>query len=477
MAQYRIPIDRESERFLAHISINGNKRIIFSGPFGSGKTTFLYDFFNKNKQYTPIFLRPINYSIASNKDIFEYIKVDVLFDILKIATADNVQYSNKELMPAFIADEIYPFICRFIKAIPYIGKPLEEISKALKVSIKRYEEFKESKNETEYSILNEFLTSQLNEEGNIFEENNITCAIRNIIEKYKGESKKQMVLIIDDLDRIDPEHIFRILNVFACNADSSLYDKELDNKFGFDKIMVVCDINNLRCLFAHKYGGSTDFCGYIDKFYNTNIYGFSLKKDIITYLFQLIKNFNTNSYLSNSYEQVLVLRQVLTDLISKDLVSLRSLHNLNALNLYKGRNFQYGEISMSSTETVFVLYQYVKAIYITQDKINDIFSVLKSNACNKNFLDKEICYVAGYFCYFIFKLQGNEIDDSGHFTIEIGNNIYGCKISESGKRGLPILVSVKDLIKEKENVTSFNLYYIVEEALLICKQIIESSQL
>ena len=37
------------EQFQAHLNNTNNQRIIFSGCFGSGKTTFLNNFFNKNQ--------------------------------------------------------------------------------------------------------------------------------------------------------------------------------------------------------------------------------------------------------------------------------------------------------------------------------------------------------------------------------------------------------------------------------------------
>ena len=36
------------EQFQAHLNNTNNQRIIFSGCFGSGKTTFLNNFFNTN---------------------------------------------------------------------------------------------------------------------------------------------------------------------------------------------------------------------------------------------------------------------------------------------------------------------------------------------------------------------------------------------------------------------------------------------
>ena len=42
--------------------------------------------------------------------------------------------------------------------------------------------------------------------------------------------------------------------------------KGIKNKFGFDKIIVVCDYNNIQSLFHCRYGHDADFSGYIDKF-------------------------------------------------------------------------------------------------------------------------------------------------------------------------------------------------------------------
>src|ERR1700754_2660453 len=83
----------ESEKkFIEHLKIKDNERIIFSGKFGHGKTTFLEYFFEEDKQkinfkneisYNVIKLFPVNYSIASNEDIFKYIKYDIILEMLR----------------------------------------------------------------------------------------------------------------------------------------------------------------------------------------------------------------------------------------------------------------------------------------------------------------------------------------------------------------------------------------------------------
>ncbi len=41
--------DKLDQQFANHLLVNDNERIIFSGRFGQGKTTFLTEFFKKRK--------------------------------------------------------------------------------------------------------------------------------------------------------------------------------------------------------------------------------------------------------------------------------------------------------------------------------------------------------------------------------------------------------------------------------------------
>lgn len=469
MAQYRIPIDKESKRFLSHINIQENKRIIFSGPFGSGKTTFLHEFFKESEKYTPIFLRPINYSIASNKDILEYIKVDILYELIKFATIEDIQFSNKELLPGFIASEIYPIVCELVTMIPVIGKPLKNILGILQNSIKQYKEYKEENNKSELSEFNKLVETHIKEKGNIFEVNDMTIAIRNILDKYRTEAKREIVLIIDDLDRIDPEHIFRILNVFACNADCSLYREELNNKFGFDKIMVVCDISNLRFLFAHKYGGSTDFCGYIDKFYSLNIHYFSLKNEIIEALPNIIKNFNDKHKRHGNYDQKSIAQYILTDLILNNLINIRSLHNLNTL-IFDSHKYRYNSILIQNDDSAYVIYQILKAIYITDESLIAILAKLKSSTSNNIYPHANTSLILGYFCYFVNYLQTKQKAED-NFTISIENDNYKCEMILSSQKKYASLTNINN--KEFNETTNINSYVLIEKALLICKEIMD----
>mgnify|MGYP003294660512 CR=1 FL=1 len=96
------------------------------------------------------------------------------------------------------------------------------------------------------------LKSISNNKGRLFEYDIITHLINRIIDKIKAtEDSKPIILVIDDLDRIDPEHIFRILNILSAHNN---YCHTSNHKFGIDKTILVCDIINIRHIDKNKYG-------------------------------------------------------------------------------------------------------------------------------------------------------------------------------------------------------------------------------
>ena len=65
--------------------------------------------------------------------------------------------------------------------------------------------------------------------GGLYEYDGYTELIKVVLEYVKSHEEKMTCLIIADLDRIDPGHLFRILNVLGAHVDE---DKN-SNKFGF----------------------------------------------------------------------------------------------------------------------------------------------------------------------------------------------------------------------------------------------------
>jgi len=71
------------EHFKSHLDEHDNSKILFSAPFGHGKTTYLNEYFNYySKEYEVFHLFPVNYCVAKNEDIFEFIKFEILFQLL-----------------------------------------------------------------------------------------------------------------------------------------------------------------------------------------------------------------------------------------------------------------------------------------------------------------------------------------------------------------------------------------------------------
>lgn len=280
MAFTNLSIDSEIVRFKEHLKQENNNRILFSGIFGIGKTYFIEKFFENNEDYISIKLNPVNYSVSPNQDIFELIKFDIAFQLL----AKNPDFQKTNFSQIF-AGQFY--VLENYKNI--IGELLVNLSKldhhvnaiiepAVNLG-KKIKEYTEKQNVDEEKDLKEFLNFFRDQKGSIREDNNISELLTTLISTLKqGDEKKEIVLVIDDLDRIDPEHIFRLLNVFSAHFDF----QELVgvNKFGFDKVILICDIENIRGIFHNKYGSEIDFSGYIDKFYSKEIYYYRIEEVI-----------------------------------------------------------------------------------------------------------------------------------------------------------------------------------------------------
>lgn len=136
-------------------------------------------------------------------------------------------------------------------------------------------------------------------------------------------------MIIDDLDRIDPDHIFRLLNIFAAHFD---LERDEENKFGFDKIIFSCDIENVRTIFHNKFGHDVDFSGYIDKFYSREVFEFNNKTIVAKYIDTIL----TSIKIDNMYDDInpinksekigpIYLKYFLLSFVSSNAINLRTL--------------------------------------------------------------------------------------------------------------------------------------------------------
>lgn len=334
-----IPIDSIEKDFNDFLSPRFNKRIIFSGPFGIGKTYFLDIFFeNHNSIYFPVFLRPVDYSLLSNEDIFKLIKYDIIFQILKdVDISTEFEFSKLEYSLNFLNFNKYLILKNLLRHLPVIKQGIEigqDMEKLLEVYQKGWKRINKTENE---SLLKDFYEASENHFLLEFDQVSKFIAEQlDSIAQKKGtpDNPAKKVLIIDDLDRLDPEHIFRLFNVFSAHLNNSNPLPNLvevsDNKFGFDKIIFVCDIENIRKIFAHKYGEGVDFSGYIDKFYSSQIYHFNKDKSVQKYIKDIFKSYESTYPLKGGdHSSILsIVKLIFQDLIEAKCVNHRIINNI-----------------------------------------------------------------------------------------------------------------------------------------------------
>ena len=252
-------------------------RIIFSARFGDGKSYFLNEFMKsydeKKNDYYFITLHPVNYVVEENRDVIEYIKRDILFQLIK----DNRIYDFKEGY-----DKIFDAVCNkesLLKLDDFVASiiPIEGLKdgyEALKDLASTIHE--KYKSQDVLHVVDDYLNGFYGKSGSISECDAFTCLIQKSLKQMMAKS----VLIIEDLDRIDPAHLFRIMNVLSSQVDNPYYSEvPHGNKFGFDKIILVMDYEIAKHLFHHFYGKEANYEGYMNKFLNTLPFKFSISDE------------------------------------------------------------------------------------------------------------------------------------------------------------------------------------------------------
>lgn len=292
-----IPIDLHLGDFKQYL--DANSRCILSAKFGNGKSYFINKFIEKySDEYLFIPIYPVNYQVMDNKDIFELIKRDILIRLLSsdLINVENINFSTAFLCYHFFVNNTTDTILDTLELIPDmnlygIDIKVGNVIKKVRSIKEKYDAWKNEIEKTKNKMSDDYINHFNNLQGSIYEFDAISQLICDIIKEYKRNNPdKKVVLIIEDLDRIDPAHIFRILNVFSAHFDRynvSMLRTDLtgdDNKFCLDKIISVCDIDNIRNIYHHVYGVDTDFVGYISKFSNSKAFRYSLQDDLKDYI-------------------------------------------------------------------------------------------------------------------------------------------------------------------------------------------------
>ena len=279
--------------------LKSHPRTILSARFGDGKSTFLAAAEKKLKsRYVFIKIFPVNYQVVENLDIFELIKRDLLFQLYEKGLVDQSYEIPDEIASFFFLQNNWKtFAEEILKVLSYFDssnslKASLGAAKFLKSIFGKYESFKDNGGEIGNKI-DRFIES-FDDHKVIYEADPITSIICDIIKCWKSRNRrKKICLVFEDMDRIDPAHIFRILNVISAHMDygykygiSPNSYSLAGNKFSVDNIVVCLDYSNLRKIFSHFYGNDAGFDGYINKFCDKGIFYYSLHGQVQRYYSQ-----------------------------------------------------------------------------------------------------------------------------------------------------------------------------------------------
>ncbi len=465
---------KQQDHFKIFLSDINTNKILFSGKFGSGKTTFLKTFFNNHNQFNAIYLYPVNYSVATNEDIFEYIKYDILVQFLQWNDINIYldDISNSLAAKVLFLNDPKGFIIKLIKSYSKLSSVTEKIdsfitgTEQLKNELDKYKESQQ---------IDEFMTEILNDKGNIFEHNLITSIICSIIDKWRVLNKgKQICLVIDDMDRIDPEHIFRIMNVLAAHND---IEDESKNKFGFDKIITVCDVQNIQNIYHSKYGIDTDFKGYISKFHSRSIFYFDFTKEIIKQLDTIFsKNTIDGQNLINDYSYFYDdrLKPVLIQFIINNTITIRTIKQT-----YKNVSFETRQLysletilyEVDNNEYLFWLYDVLINMFNGKEYLFKAIHVMKINHPLYPMRDRINSYNKYYslFCDIVSLLdRNNNSDRQNNYEYNYNENI-----NVTYKKGVRFGLSYNIEIENMEEIlkTSIPLWEMLEKSFLKIEQI------
>ena len=310
------PLDEEIASFKRYFS--SNNRCILSAPFGEGKSFFLNQFIiSQVDEYDFITIYPTNYQICDNRDILEYIKRDILFGLIGLdeTIIDRFDVNKLGILRKAILEskdslvECIPDINASVCGIEVAFSPSNVVNTLLKIW-----ESCEKLSADHGNPYKEYLKSFNKEKGGIYELDAVTNLICSLVKERKEsqENARKTVLVVEDLDRIDPAHIFRILNVLSAHMTyTNGYDDGAKNKFNFDKILLLCDFMNIEKIYHHLYGEKTDFKGYISKFSAVCPFEYSIRDKIVKHVGCLINRYVKESIVSNVLAEEIVSKTVI----------------------------------------------------------------------------------------------------------------------------------------------------------------------
>lgn len=337
------PLDEEISSFKRYFS--ENNRCILSAPFGEGKSYFLNEFIKSQvDEYDFITIFPTNYQICDNRDMLEYIKRDILFGLIALdeTLIDGFDSTKLGIIKKAILEskegiaECIPDINASVCGVGFTFSPDKLINTLSKIweSCKKY-------SAVDGNPYKEYLLSFDNQKGGIYELDAVTNLICSLV-RARQESGRKMVLVVEDLDRIDPGHIFRILNVLSAHMTyTNGYDDGVKNKFNFDRILLLCDFKNIEKIYYHLYGEKTDFTGYISKFSAVRPFEYSIRGKIAKHIGCLINEYVNDSVVSN-----VLAESIVANTRTIDNVLLENIRNIKEQIRFASKQYKVAKLSV-----------------------------------------------------------------------------------------------------------------------------------
>ncbi len=441
-----------SDQFKAHLSNANNQRIIFSGSFGSGKTTFLNNFFKTEEQLNKYYvckLFPVNYVTSDNKDIYELMKFDILIQLLGSGvTIEKGDFDKLSTVSKSVKKNSLKLLQGIMGVASLIDGRAAVLNKAVEAIADIYAEYKDQDPQTK---VDEFLTDLENQVGSSYEMNDISKLINDMLIKASNleGKKKETVLLIDDFDRLEPMQSFRLLNLLSTNDNETGTG---ENKFGFDKIIIVCDIDNLRDCFAHINGTSNAFNGYIDKFYSTQIFNFDIKDDLIKAISAWVFEINIRPIERQEFSEIF--SDVIKKMIRCGGLNIRSLTKMQntAVNIPSRKVGEYE----TTTDYIGLFFSVLQKMFVGDQEVSNAISL-----CNKQnplfwYSSNNFRVVSEALCIMYPKMKNDEggdllIDERKyHFKAQVRGDSYTCT-----------LISVNEEAFNSNN--SLPLFYFIEQ--------------
>ena len=341
-------------------------RIILSAKFGDGKT-YLLNELRKDEamqnKYEFFTIYPVNYSVAKNEDVFEYIKRDIIVQLHERKLLENIDL-NALFASVLISDD-FTSVVSFLLSFVSMGEFYNKV----------YHKFLEIKNKYDEKkhTADKYLSKFANTAGCIYEEDGYTTLIRMAIEwisqdhSLNGEERKakKPVLIIEDLDRLDPKHLFRILNVVSAHIDDSKQPDIVGNKFGFNNIVLVMDYDVTKHIFHHFYGAEACYEGYMSKFLSREPFRYSIKYIMIrAFEAQLGEKLGIHELLPH-------LKHFREKLAGSSLRDLYKLTQFDTDSYFNGSEYCYSKGSMPTSLPLFHLIIYMMESGMPVEKIEE----------------------------------------------------------------------------------------------------------